>query len=163
MITRQLTIKDKQLFNEFNKKILDVITNSEWFIPFSPDDEQVLMPDHDLFLGIFDGEKLVAISGLIVTETFYGEIRDVLGLQGKKIAEVGGSMVLPEYRGQNLMLKINKMLVELAREQGYEHLVATVHPDNVASRTSAETLGFVKKDCIMRKGRFLRNVYQMDL
>lgn len=163
MITRQLTIKDKQLFNEFNKKILDVITNSEWFIPFSPDDEQVLMPDHDLFLGIFDGEKLVAISGLILTETFYGEIRDVLGLQGKKIAEVGGSMVLPEYRGQDLMLKINKMLVELAREQGYEHLVATVHPDNVASRTSAETLGFVKKDCIMRKGRFLRNVYQMDL
>ena len=163
MITRQLTIKDKQLFNEFNKKILDVITNSEWFIPFSPDDEQVLMPDHDLFLGIFDGEKLVAISGLILTETFYGEIRDVLGLQGKKIAEVGGSMVLPEYRGQNLMLKINKMLVDLAREQGYEHLVATVHPDNVASRTSAETLGFVKKDCIMRKGCFLRNVYQMDL
>ena len=113
-------------------------------------------------MGIFDGEKLVAISGLILTETFYGEIRDVLGLQGKKIAEVGGSMVLHEYRGQNLMLKINKMLVELAREQGYEHLVATVHPDNVASRTSAETLGFVKKDCIMRKGRFLRNVYQMD-
>ena len=107
--------------------------------------------------------QLIAISGLILTETFYGEIRDVLGLQGKKIAEVGGSMVLPEYRGQNLMLKINKMLVELAREQGYEHLVATVHPDNVASRTSAETLGFVKKDCIMRKGRFLRNVYQMDL
>ena len=51
MTIRQLTIQDKQLFNEFNKKILDVITNSEWFIPFSPDDNQVLMPDHDLFWG----------------------------------------------------------------------------------------------------------------
>ena len=163
MTIRQLTIQDKQLFNEFNKKILDVITNSEWFIPFSPDDNQVLMPDPDLFLGQFDGDKLVAISGLILTETFYGEIRDVLGLQGKKIAEVGGSMVLPEYRGQNIMLKLNKMLVQIAKDQGFEYLVATVHPDNVASRTSAETLGFIKKDCILRKGRFLRNVYQMDL
>ena len=163
MITRQLTINDKKLFNEFNKTILDSITNSEWFIPFSPDDDQVLMPDHDLFLGQFDGEKLVGISGLILTETFYGEIRDVLGLQGKKIAEVGGSMVLPEYRGKNIMLGLNKMLVQIAKEKGYEHLVATVHPDNVASRTSAETLGFVKKDCILRKGKFLRNVYQMDL
>ena len=163
MITRQLTVKDKKLFNEFNKTILDSITNSEWFIPFSPDDDQVLMPDHDLFLGMFDGDKLVGISGLILTETFYGEIRDVLGLQGKKIAEVGGSMVLPEYRGKNIMLALNKMLVQTAKEQGYEYLVATVHPDNVASRTSAETLGFVKKDCILRKGRFLRNVYIMKL
>lgn len=163
MVTRQLTINDKKLFNEFNKTILDSIANSEWFIPFSPDDEQVLTPDHDLFLGVFDGDKLVGISGLILTEAFYGEIRDVLGLQGKKIAEVGGSMVLPEYRGKNIMLSINKMLVQIAKEQGYEYLVATVHPDNVASRTSAETLGFVKKDCILRKGKFLRNVYIMKL
>ncbi|MBR2303211.1 MAG: GNAT family N-acetyltransferase [Clostridia bacterium] len=154
MVTRQLTINDKKLFNEFNKTILDAITNSEWFIPFSPDDNQVLMPDHDLFLGMFDGDKLVAISGLILTETFYGEIRDVLGLQGKKIAEVGGSMVLPEYRGKNLMLSINKMLVKIAKEQGYEYLVATVHPDNVASRTSAETLGFIKKTAFCVKANF---------
>lgn len=163
MEIRQLSVKDKKLFDEFNKTILASIKNSEWFIPFSPDDNSVLMPDHDLFLGQFDGEKIVGISGLIFAESFLGEIRNVLSLQGKVIAEVGGSMVLPEYRGQNIMLGLNKMLVQIAKEMGYEHLVATVHPDNVASRTSAETLGFVKKDCILRKGKFLRNVYQMDL
>jgi len=163
MQIRQLTIDDRQLFNEFNKTILGGLKNLDWFIPFSPDDNDVLKKEHDLFIGQFDGDRLVAISGLIFAENFLGEIRQVLGLEGFKIAEVGGSMVLPEYRGQNIMLKLNKMLVEIAKERGYQYLVATVHPDNVASRTSAETLGFIKKDCILRKGHYLRNVYKMDL
>ena len=72
-------------------------------------------------------------------------------------------MVLPEYRGQNLMLQLNRKLVSYARDKGYEYLVATVHPDNVASRTSAETLGFKLHSRFMRKGRFLRNLYVMKL
>ena len=61
------------------------------------------------------------------------------------------------------MYNINVKVVEKAREMGFKRLVATVHPDNVASRTSAEKLGFVKKAVIQRQGKYLRNVYLMEL
>ena len=162
METRHLTTSDRKIFDEFNSVILDALKNKEWFIPFDKDDP-VLEESHDYFIGYFDGDKLAAISALIFDEHFLGELREITGLGGKKIAEVGGSMVLPEYRGQNLMLQLNRKLVSYARDKGYEYLVATVHPDNVASRTSAETLGFKLHSRFMRKGRFLRNLYVMKL
>lgn len=162
MKTRHLTTSDRKIFDEFNGVILDALKNKEWFIPFDKDDP-VLEESHDYFIGYFDGDKLAAISALIFDEHFLGELREITGLGGKKIAEVGGSMVLPEYRGQNLMLQLNRKLVSYARDEGYEYLVATVHPDNVASRTSAETLGFKLHSRFMRKGRFLRNLYVMKL
>lgn len=163
MTVRPLDSADKQLFFDFNKRILDNLQNKDWFIPFAPDDDGVLQPRHDFFYGQFDGDALVGISGLIFEEKFLGELREILGLQGEKIAEVGGSMVLPQYRGRNIMLTLNKMLVDKAREMGLTYLVATVHPDNIASSTSAEKLGFVKQTVINRKGRYLRNLYLMKL
>ena len=161
---RELTVKDRDVFLEFNEKILDCLQNKEWFIPFSKEEyDQVLTPEHDFFYGIFDGDKLVAVSGLLLDKSFSKELCDVLGVDVETTAEVGGSMVLLEYRGQNLMYNINVKVVEKAREMGFKRLVATVHPDNVASRTSAEKLGFVKKAVIQRQGKYLRNVYLMDL
>lgn len=162
MEIRHLTKEDRKIFDEFNGVILGTLKNKEWFIPFDKTDD-VLAPSHDYFLGRFDGEKLVAISALIYDEHFLEELRRNTGLEKQKIAEVGGSMVLPEYRGQNFMLGLNKMLVQKAKDDGLEYLVATVHPDNVASRTSAETLGFKLHSVFMRKGKFLRNLYVMKL
>ncbi len=162
MEIRHLTKDDRKSFDEINSTVLGGLKNKEWFIPFDKD-APVLEEDHDYFLGWFDGDKLVAISALIFDEDFVGALSEMIGIKGKKVVEVGYSMVMPEYRGQNLMLKLNKELVRHARDMGYEYAVATVHPDNVASRTSTETLGFKLHSRFMREEKFLRNLYFMKL
>ena len=81
----------------------------------------------------------------------------------RKGAELGGSMVLPDYRGQNLMYDVNKKLLEVAKENGIEYLVATVHPENIASNRSVLKLGMQKTATIVRTGGYLRNVYFLEL
>ena len=71
-------------------------------------------------------------------------------------------MVLPEYRGQNLMLDVNNALLNVAKEMGIDYFVATVHPDNIASNRSVQKMGMQLKTTITRTGGYERNVYLLE-
>ncbi len=159
---RQLTLQDKAEFLALKKTVLDGLQHKDWFVDV-PDNDVWITPQHDILYGKFDGQKLVGVSGMLLDESFYFELRKALNLPTEKIAEMGVSLVLPDYRGQNIMYQINSVVEDKAREMGFEYIEATAHPDNVASCTSIEKLGFEKKNCIMRKGRYLRNVYLLKL
>ena len=61
------------------------------------------------------------------------------------------------------MHKVNSKLIEIAKKKGFEYLVATAHPDNVASNKSLAKLGMECKAQIIRAGKYLRNVYMIKL
>lgn len=159
---RRMTTDDAPLFWQINEEIMQTLTDPEWFIPF-PADADVFSPEHDVFFGWFEGDELAGVSGVILDEKFLGDLRVLLHLEGKKIGEVGGSMVRPKFRGRNIMWELNRHVLQYAKDNDFDCLVATIHPDNVASRTSAEHIGLKKVDCIKRKGHFLRNVYLLQL
>jgi RimJ/RimL family protein N-acetyltransferase len=145
--------------------LIDVIENNlehkEWWMPISKKSRSLFFDGKSaVIMGAFDGDKLVASSGLfffeVLSETNVSTLND-------ELAEIGRCMVLPEYRGDNLMLKLNRELVTKARELGKKGLVATSHPDNAASCRSLETLGFTKK-CLAKKwNNYSRNYYTYNI
>ncbi len=159
---KQLKLEDKENFLALKKMVLDGLEHKDWFVDAATDDGW-LTPQHDVLFGKFDGDKLIGVSGLLLDSSFYGELQEALGLQDKKITEMGVSLVLREYRGQNIMYQINKQAIEKAKELGYEKIVATAHPENSASCKSIEKSGFVKKGEIKRKGKYLRNIYLLEI
>lgn len=81
-----------------------------------------------------------------------------LNIEPNDCAEIGASMTLKNARGKKCMLNINKKLLELAKDKGLKYIIATAHPDNIASNISLKNLDmkFIKE---FSRHSFPRNFY----
>ena len=79
------------------------------------------------------------------------------------VAEIGRSMVLPGFRGKNLLLEINRYVVAEAKNLGKKYLIATIHPDNMPSRKSSEKLGMKKITTYTKSCGYIRDIYGLLL
>jgi RimJ/RimL family protein N-acetyltransferase len=163
MIKTRILNKDdsNSLDNLINAVVADM-EDEEWWKPISKKARNMFLDGESaIMIGAFnENNELVAASGLF----FFEMLTDTsMCMLNRGLAEIGRCMVLPEYRGDNLMLKLNSELVELAKKLGKMRLVATAHPDNVASCRSLEQLGFTKK-CLVKKWKhYSRNYYTYDI
>jgi RimJ/RimL family protein N-acetyltransferase len=137
------------------------LEHKEWWFPVTKKARGMFFDGKSAVLvGAFDEGKLVAAAGLFFFEVLSETNVSTLN---EELAEIGRCMVLPEYRGDNLMLKLNRELVAKARELGKKSLVATAHPDNIPSCRSLETLGFTKKCLVKKWNNYSRNYYTYDI
>ena len=152
-------------FKKINLKIRETLTNQKWFMPFSEDNINNMFNENSTLVvfGAFIDGVLGAVSLFDHNQNEFIEMAKTIGYSGKKGAELGGSMVLPEFRGKNLMLNINYALIDEARNMGIEYFIATAHPDNLASNNSLKKLGMIYKTTLTRDGGYVRNVYVLDL
>ncbi len=159
-----LTKANHEDFIRINRIVRKTLTNSSWFMPFSEENLAKVFDDGSTLTvyGAVEDGKVVALSLFDSDEGEWGEIADALKISGK-IVELGGSMVLPEARGRNLMYEINFALLDRARQDKFDYVVATAHPDNLASNRSLQKLGMECKAKIIRAGKYLRNVYMIKL
>ena len=159
-----LTKANHEDFVRINRIVQKTLTNSSWFMPFSEENLAKAFDDCSTFTvyGAVEDGRVVALSLLDSDEGEWGELADALKISGK-IVELGGSMVLPEARGRNLMYEINLALLDRARHEKIDYVVATAHPDNLASNRSLQKLGMECKAKIIRAGKYLRNVYIIKL
>ena len=163
---KRLDKSNQQDFINFNRVIRKNLQNPAWFMPFSEENMIHTFDEGNTLIvyGAFVDGVLACISLFDTNQEEFKELSVASGVSlDKKGAELGGSMVLPEFRGQNLMLDVNNKLVEVAREMGIEYFVATVHPDNVASNRSVHKMGMQLKTTITRAGGYLRNVYLLEI
>lgn len=161
---KRLELNDKIKLEELIKQIENNLENERFWLPINIESREHFFDDEwTYFLGIFDKDKLIAAVGLFFNENEYGETKKILQLQGYKIAEIGRAMVAPGYRGKGLMIKIMKQLIDHAKKQGYQYLVATVHPQNTASQKSVIALGMNKKDSYVKPGGFKRDIFLLKL
>ena len=161
----RLTKAHHKDFVNINKVIRETITNSSWFMPISIDHLENIF-DANSTLVVYGAEvdgKIACVSAYDTDKEEWCELTRALGIESDKVAEIGCSMTLPEYRGKNLMHKVNLELVKDAKQKGFEYLVATAHPDNVASNKSLAKLGMECKAQIVRANKYLRNVYMIKL
>ena len=164
----EIKILDEGFTDEFcalSEAVYNKLENKEWYIPMSQENMKTALKN-EVFtvVGAIKDGVLAGVSLIDRTREEFAQLSEVAGVgAGKKGAELGACMVLPEYRGNNLMHLMNVELVKLARQSGIEYLVATAHPDNIASNTSLVKLGFKKQAQIIRDGHYLRNSYYMEI
>ena len=90
------------------KQIIDItlknLQNPDWFIPLDPNNIDKIF---DLGIcdinGIFDNDKLLAISGLFWDESDYSDIKQILNISNNKVAEIAECITLPEARNRGYM------------------------------------------------------------
>ncbi|MBE5733561.1 MAG: GNAT family N-acetyltransferase [Clostridiales bacterium] len=162
---KRLSKEHHQQFKLINAKIRKALVNQKWFMPFSEENINNMFNEGSTLVvfGAFIDGDLGAVSLFDANNDEFAEMAKTVGYCEKIGAELGGSMVLPEYRGKNLMLEINYALINEARKMGIEYFIATAHPDNVASNNSLKKLGMTYKTTLIRDGGYERNVYILDL
>ena len=111
-------------YKALTKKVLALIPNPDWFMGLS----------EELLNTMFSAESTLVAYGYFVDGVLAGtslydtckeEFEEIAIASGadltKKGAEIGVSMVLPRYRGQNIMHKLNVALIEAAKAAGFEY------------------------------------------
>ena len=160
MEIRQLTEKDRESLLNLIDTIEEKLENKTWWLPISAEAlENFFNKDWTIFYGAFDGEKLVAASALFINKYYFESIVSHLeNVDINKFGKIGRCMVHPDYRGNNLMFKINQKLVKIAKSMNLEYLGAIAHPQNIASNTSLQKLGLRVAQTIIKDGKYPRNI-----
>ena len=84
-------------------------------------------------------------------------------LEAYKVCELGGNLVLPEYRGNGITTKLQTIELNLAKELGFDYIISMAHPNNIGSCKTLERVGlkFVKETRL--SNGFLRKLYMLKL
>lgn len=158
-----LGLPHKAMLDDLIETVEVALPDSAWWLPIKQEArDNFLNPSWTRFIGVEDEFGLVAASGLFLDSFEYGESAKLLGLEEAVTAEIGRCMVAPSQRGKNLMFEMNSRLITLARELGRTHLIATAHPDNIASCRSLQKLGMEKRAETIKSG-YPRNVFYMEI
>lgn len=96
------------------------------------------------------GMMMVRIPG--EQEDNLGEYLNLTDSQRNKTAHLEIAVVAPEFQGNGLQYRLFCMAEERLREQGYDYLMATVHPENRYSLRNMERLGMVRAAEVRKYG-----------
>lgn len=144
------------------KKVESKLIDESWFIPMPEEAlENMFASDSTLTVcGAFVDGVLAAIALIDTDPAEMADLSEAMSLPtDAAAAELGACMVLPEYRGNNLMHLVCQRLVAEAKEMGLAFLVASAHPDNAASNKSLKKLGMEHRTTLIRGNSYLRNAY----
>lgn len=164
IVLKEIEKKDEKQLRSLIKTVLANLENSQYFIPYADWElEQLYDKSYAPLHGAYDGEKLVGMAQLYIRQDFLQEYIDILSLNGYKVCELGGNLVLPEYRGRGIMYELIKLQTALAKKMGFDYVISMAHPDNIGSKKALEKLGlkFVKQETVNES--YLRDICIMKL
>lgn len=165
LVYKKIEKKDKeQLFN-----LIDVVLNGlpdqAHFIPYEQWELDSMFDEVNYapLYGAYDEDKLVGMAQLYVSQDMLKDFKDEFELSAYKVCELGGNLVLPEYRGMGITTKLQTMEMELAKQLGFDYVISMAHPNNIGSCKTLEKieLDFVKETKL--SNGFLRKLYMKKL
>ncbi len=165
LIYKKIEPKDKeQLFN-----LIDIVLNGledkAYFIPYEQWELDSMFDEVNYapLYGAYDGNKLVGMAQLYVSQDMLDDFKKEFNLTEYKVCELGGNLVLPEYRGQGITTILQKIELNLAKDLGFDYIISMAHPNNVGSCKTLERVGleFVKETTL--SNGFLRRLYMKKL
>ena len=161
---RRLKDDDENKLNALINVIETDLSDAAWWLPLKAKAKEHFFDlNWTIFQGAFDSGELVGACGLFLNPFEYGECADYIGASYNHTAEIGRCMVHPNYRGQNIMLSLNKILLKEAKNLNRTTIIATVHPDNISSNTSLIKLGMKVEKTIVKQKIYPRNILQMEI
>ena len=113
--------------------------------------------------GAYDGNRLVGMAQLYVSQEMLADLKKEFGITDYKVCELGGNLVLPEYRGNGITTKLQTMLLQVAKDLDFDYIISMAHPNNISSCKTLEKVGlkFVKETTL--SNGFLRKLYRIKL
>ena len=155
---------EEQLFN-----LIDIVLNGledkAYFIPYEQWEIDSMFDEVNYapLYGAYDGNKLVGMAQLYVSQDMLDDFKKEFNLTEYKVCELGGNLVLPEYRGQGITTKLQTIELNLAKDLGFDYIISMAHPNNVGSCKTLERVGleFVKETTL--SNGFLRRLYMKKL
>lgn len=162
---KKIDEKDKdQLFNLI-EIVLTGLPDQSHFIPYEQWelDSMFDAENYAPLFGAYDGDKLVAMAQLYVSQDMLKDFKDEFELSQYKVCELGGNLVLPEYRGRGITTKLQTIEMQLAKDLGFDYIISMAHPENIGSCKTLERIGldFVKETTL--SNGFLRKLYMKKL
>ena len=156
---RKITIEEKESLVNLIDKVLQNLERKEFFIPFTTEEIDMMFDDSKVIVyGAYDNNKLVGTAQLYLSENYVEEIKQILSLDdSNSVAELGGALVLEEYRNKGIMKELSKRLIEEAKNKSIEYIVITVHPENIASNKAFSYTGAKVKQTV-NLGEYLSRV-----
>lgn len=159
---RKINIKEKKELKNLINTVINNLERKEFFIPFTDKEIDIMFDETKAVIyGAYDNDKLIGTAQLYFSDNFVKEIKDILNLN-EKVAELGGAVVLKEYRNKGIIKNINQILIKEAKEKGYKYLTVTVHPENIPSNKAILNTGAQKVKTI-NFGNYLRNIYLLEI
>ena len=165
LMYKKIEPKDKkQLFDLINT-VLSGLENQEYFIPYEKWEFESMFDEENYapLYGAYDGDKLVGMAQLYISQDMLADFKKEFGLEEYTVCELGGNLVLPEYRGNSITTTLQKIELELAKQRGFDYIISMAHPDNPSSCKTLEKVGleFVKETRL--SNGFLRKLYMLKL
>lgn len=165
LIYKKVETKDKeQLFKPIDK-VLGGLKNKEYFIPYEQWELDSMYDENNYapLYGAYDGDKLVGMAQLYVSQEMLEDFKKEFDLEKYTVCELGGNLVLPEYRGNGITTKLQTIELELAKNLGFDYIISMAHPDNIGSCKTLERVGleFIKETRL--SNGFLRKLYMLKL
>lgn len=165
LVFKKVKEEDKEQLFKLIDTVLSGLENPEYFIPYeqweldSMFDEKNYAP----LYGAYDEDKLVGMAQLYVSQEMLSDFKKEFGLEDYTVCELGGNLVLPEYRGKGITTELQKMELELSKKLGFDYIISMAHPDNIGSQKTLERVGltFVKETRL--SNGFLRKLYMKKL
>ncbi|MBO7080351.1 MAG: GNAT family N-acetyltransferase [Bacilli bacterium] len=162
---KKIEEKDKEQLFKLIDIVLGGLPSQEWFIPYEKWELDSMFDDVNYapLYGAYDGDKLVGMAQLYVSQDMLKDFKEEFGLTEYKVCELGGNLVLPEYRGRGITTKLQTMELELAKDLGFDYIISMAHPENIGSCKTLERVGleFVKETKL--SNGFLRRLYMKKL
>lgn len=165
LIYKKVEETDKEQLLNLIDIVLKSLANPSFFIPYDQWELDNMFDEinYAYLHGSYDGNELVAMGQLYVSQNILTELKKELGVTKYKVCELGGILVLPEYRRQGIAANLELLNLNLAKNLGFDYIAATVHPDNISSKKALEKIGldFIKETTL--SNGFLRKLYMKKL
>ena len=165
LIYKKIEEKDKEQLFKLIDTVLGGLPDKAHFIPYEQWEIDSMFDDVNYapLYGAYDGEKLVGMAQLYVSQDMLDDFKKEFNLTEYRVCELGGNLVLPEYRGMGITTKLQTIEMELAKELGFDYIISMAHPDNIGSCKTLERVGleFVKETTL--SNGFLRKLYMKKI
>ena len=162
---KKIEEKDKEQLFKLIDTVLGGLENEEYFIPYEQWELDNIFDEKNYapLYGAYNEEKLVGMAQLYVSQNMLEDFKKEFELENYIICELGGNLVLPEYRGNGITTKLQTIELELAKTLGFDYIISMAHPDNVSSQKTLEKIGLkYVKETRLSNG-FLRKLYMLKL
>ncbi|MCL1902153.1 MAG: GNAT family N-acetyltransferase [Alphaproteobacteria bacterium] len=161
---KKIPKSDEGALRTLIKAVYDDLTRPEFLIPYTETElnnlfnaDYALPPD-----GIYIDGKLVGMAQLYVKQETLSHCKEILDIADKRVVETGGWLIQSAARGHGLLSRLISGHPEAAKTLGFDYIIATTHPENIASIKALKKLGLEYAETI-QEGEYLRDIYWMKL
>lgn len=158
---RRIFKDDEKQVRELVRVVFANIERKDFLIPWTEEQMNRFFDDkYSILFGAYIDNKLVAMTQIFMPIEIEEEYYEILNVtKPNSICELGGFLVLKEYRKKGIMSELSKVTMDYFASLDYDYIISTVHPDNLASNKIVLKLGFDLYKNLTTQSGYLRSLY----